>query len=642
MSALRAATLTAAVLVAQQVIAKATRDALFLSSFDVRRLPLMMIAAAAVSLVAVVAMSRAMAAFSPARVLPIALGVSAALLGLEWTLAPRAMALVAYLHVAAFGATLISAFWSLLDEAFDPSTAKRRIAWIAGGGTFGGLVGGLVAWQLAGATSLRTMLLVSAGLHLVAAFTVRPLRGTLRASRVPSEPSRKDAGLGYLVSLAMLVTVVAMSEAVMDYLLGAHASARHGRSPALLSFFALFHAITGVLTLVAQTFLTRAALSRLGVACSVGVLPATTLLASLVSLGPFGAVLLRGSTAVISRSVFRSAYELLFTPIPSERRRAWKTFIDVGFERFGSALGGGLVLFLLALAPRSMALTATLLLVGLSLVSLVLVRRLHVGYVSSLEVKLRSRVSARDEMLRTITSQELDRDELFNARISLPPASRTDRLIEVATVLRSGNRERITAFLAREQPLEPALIGHVIPLLLRDDLSELATAALRRGFDRGIGQLVDALLDPAMPLAIRRRVARALRTSTAQRALDGLVEALHDEQFEVRYEAGRSIVAIRRRVPALHLSRRSVVAAVQHEIEADRAIWETRVQSPRVRQSLDHVFTLLSFLHGDEAVRLASRALSATDRELRGTALEYLETVLPESIRAALWPYVAA
>jgi hypothetical protein len=149
------------------------------------------------------------------------------------------------------------------------------------------------------------------------------------------------------------------------------------------------------------------------------------------------------------------------------------------------------------------------------------------------------------------------------------------------------------------------------------------------------------LLDPAVPLPIRRRVARALRTATGQRALDGLIDALHDEHFEVRYECGRSIVAIRRRFPALHISRRRVLAAVHHEIEADRDTWETRVRTARVRQSLEHVFTLLSFVYGDEAVRLASRALTTSDRELRGTALEYLETVLPDSIRSALWPYVA-
>jgi len=41
-----------------------------------------------------------------------------------------------------------------------------------------------------------------------------------------------------------------------------------------------------------------------------------------------------------------------------------------------------------------------------------------------------------------------------------------------------------------------------------------------------------------------------------------------------------------------------------------------------------------------EPLRLAYRALAADDESLRGTALEYLENVLPPEIKEALWPYL--
>jgi hypothetical protein len=53
-SAVAAAATASAAMIAFQVGGKATRDALFLSSFPVTRLPLMVIAAAALSLVAVI------------------------------------------------------------------------------------------------------------------------------------------------------------------------------------------------------------------------------------------------------------------------------------------------------------------------------------------------------------------------------------------------------------------------------------------------------------------------------------------------------------------------------------------------------------------------------------------------------------
>jgi hypothetical protein len=264
------------------------------------------------------------------------------------------------------------------------------------------------------------------------------------------------------------------------------------------------------------------------------------------------------------------------------------------------------------------------------------VRKLHLGYVASLGGRLRASVAISGDLTR------IDRDEVLDGIDELPPLSR-DGVLEATKILRSGSRERIEAMLARETPLDPALIPHVLKLLEADELAEVATAALQRGFERGVGQLVDALLDAEVPIVVRRRVARALRTSTAQRALDGLVDALSDERFEVRYESGRSMVEMLERNPSLTVSRKRMLAAVQREIALDRAAWDTRghASSPQMRQSLDHVFTLLSFVHGDELVRVASRALGTRDRELRGTALEYLETVLPETTRAELWPYVA-
>jgi hypothetical protein len=43
-----------------------------------------------------------------------------------------------------------------------------------------------------------------------------------------------------------------------------------------------------------------------------------------------------------------------------------------------------------------------------------------------------------------------------------------------------------------------------------------------------------------------------------------------------------------------------------------------------------------------EPLRIAYRSLGSADRRLRGTALEYLEGVLPRHIRERLWPLLDA
>jgi len=62
------------------------------------------------------------------------------------------------------------------------------------------------------------------------------------------------------------------------------------------------------------------------------------------------------------------------------------------------------------------------------------------------------------------------------------------------------------------------------------------------------------------------------------------------------------------------------------------------VLEQRSATGLDHVFTLLGLTLPAEPLRLALQAVSTRDPALRGTALEYLESVLPEQVRAPLWP----
>ena len=65
---------------------------------------------------------------------------------------------------------------------------------------------------------------------------------------------------------------------------------------------------------------------------------------------------------------------------------------------------------------------------------------------------------------------------------------------------------------------------------------------------------------------------------------------------------------------------------------------EAEVLRDRVSRSLEHVFTLLSLLLPRETLRLAFHALHTTDPYLRGTALEYLETTLPDLVWHRLAP----
>jgi hypothetical protein len=61
----------------------------------------------------------------------------------------------------------------------------------------------------------------------------------------------------------------------------------------------------------------------------------------------------------------------------------------------------------------------------------------------------------------------------------------------------------------------------------------------------------------------------------------------------------------------------------------------------RASASLQHLFTLLSAALPEQALlRLAFNGFNSGDSRSRGTALEYLDIVLPSAIKEAVWAYL--
>ena len=70
---------------------------------------------------------RTLVRFGPFRVTALSFAASGVLQVAEWMLLryqPRMAACAIYLHVVAFGAVLLSGFWSVINECFDPRSAN--------------------------------------------------------------------------------------------------------------------------------------------------------------------------------------------------------------------------------------------------------------------------------------------------------------------------------------------------------------------------------------------------------------------------------------------------------------------------------------------------------------------------------------
>ncbi len=670
-------------MIAAQVGSKATRDALFLSSFAPEELPEVVIAAAGAAMLAVFGAARAFGRFGPARIVPLAFAASSGLFVAEWALQPRAPAAVAitlYLHTAIFGALVISGFWSVVNERFDPHSAKRVVRRIGVGATFGGVLGGVLAERIGALAHAHDMLAVLAGLNAVAAVGVQRIGGLAHA---PEEEEDEDAASGmevlqrapYLRALGALVVSTAVGAGLLDYAFKAEAAA-HFSQGSLLSFFAIFHTAAALLSLLLQTGLAKPALQKLGVAGTVATLPTVVLLgASAAALVPrlLTIVIARGVELVLANSIFRSGYELLYTPVAPERKRPTKALIDVAGNRLGDALGSTLTLAVLALAPGSVIVVVLALAAVVSAGSVVLARRLHRGYVRALEERLAIAMPAtstvgldREALFEQVAAQQswsergshpsLYADETVPDEPRAIDAPAGDPVHDAARTLRHGDAPAIRALL-QDAPLDARLIPYAVALLARHDVYPAAIDALRSVAGKATPRLTEALLNPAQPFAIRRRIPRVLEVATGLRAADALRRALQgDPRFEVRYHAALALSRMARRDRSITPTPDEVQAVVRHELEAGRRVWDAQrildedASAPlgdatireRIHRSLEHVFTVLSLAYDPEPLRLSLRALASDDPALRGTALEYLENVLPDGIREGLFAMMDA
>ena len=616
------ASIASGALVAQHVAGKATRDTLFLSHFGLALLPAAMIGAALVSSVAVLGISRALGRYGPARIVPSLFGSAALLFLCEWWLSlhsARGAAIAVYVHTAIFGSASVSAFWSLVNERFDPHVAKKVVGRVASGGTIGGVIGGVVVWRASAHLSVPMMLALLAAINAVGLGAALRLMSGVRPSASHAPEPLAGGGFRivretpYLRDLALLVLAGAVIQALLDWLLSAHASEAYGKGPRLLAFFALFNMIVGVLSFIAQTGLSRPLLEWRGLAGTVKSQPLTVALCAvlaLVSPQLWTVVLLRGGEAVTRNSLYRSAYELFYTPLPTAKKRATKTLIDVGVDRVGTTLGSVALLVIVHFGTDVATRTVLIASIAMAALAWLVATRLHEGYVAALASSLKSgAVALGDDEAADLTTRKtladttalLDRDKLLQrieqfqrtktekekekaaepsgpsvpgASSSLaptpPPDLSADPLVTRAAILRGGDVARTKAALVA--PIAASLASFVIPLLANDAVVRDAVRALRKIAPKATGQLLDALLDPDVDPRVRRRIPRVLKVCRTQRAASGLLLALRDPVFDVRVQVALALAQMQDEAHVV-FAREDVFDIAVHELTAGRSGW---------------------------------------------------------------------
>ncbi len=263
---------------------------------------------------------------------------------------------VFFVWASVFNLFVVSVFWALMVDVFDAEQGRRLFGVIAAGATVGGLLGSTVTAALAPRVGVPVLLLVSMACLEVAVFSVgrlAPLSDALRrhpAARETETPIGGGVLSGithafrspYLVNVSVYMLLYAITSTFLYFEQAAVVARAFKDRAARTAFFAQVDLLVNALTLVLQLFVTGPMLRVLGVAMSLAILPALSVLGfAALGLAPVVATVV--AFQVLRRTsnfaVARPTREVLFTVVAREDKYKTKSFIDTVMYRVGDQAG---------------------------------------------------------------------------------------------------------------------------------------------------------------------------------------------------------------------------------------------------------------------------------------------------------------
>ena len=270
-----------------------------------------------------------------------------------------------YLFGLILGILLISQFWTLANDIYDPRQAKRLFGLIGGGSSLGGATGAALTATLVESLGTKTMLLVSAGIMAVClAIVVRILRTNEKAGQSDASKTGEEEGVGsgeaiallrgsrHLQIIAFVIAFAAIGAAIIEQQLNMATAAAKGakNTDGITAFLAWVGVYLSLIGFVIQVAVTSRIHRLLGIGFALLILPVSLGASGLLML-TVGALWTSGLARVLDTSlrytVDKTTREILFLPLPSDVKYRAKPFIDVTVDRLSKGAGALLILLLI-------------------------------------------------------------------------------------------------------------------------------------------------------------------------------------------------------------------------------------------------------------------------------------------------------
>ncbi|HEX5474051.1 MAG TPA: Npt1/Npt2 family nucleotide transporter [Vicinamibacterales bacterium] len=205
--------------------------------------------------------------------------------------------------------------------------------------------------------------------------------------------------------------------------------------------------------------------------------------------------------------------------------------------------------------------------------------------------------------------------------------------------------------------LSPGVVDALIDALGHPEAGDEAADALARYGNDVVPALEARLLDETTLAATRREIPIALVRIGSGQAAQALVDALLQGDASVRHRVIAGLNKLRRVHPNVpvdrglvdlllaaeisgHYRSYQVLAALMASVEGEEGM--VRELERSMAQELERIFRLMSLLYPDADLQDAYVGLQSANSTIRANALEFLDNVLPPSLRHLLLPLLDA
>ena len=278
-----------------------------------------------------------------------------------------------FVWLSVFNLFVVSVFWSFMADIYTREQGRRMFGVISSGGSIGAFLGSIVTQRYVALIGFEQMLLVSAGLLLLAIFCLGRLQVWADASVGKSAPAGAAvSGLGgnalsgiahvfssrYFIGIAA-ASVIASLLGTALYMFAAQLVSEQISSPnAQTEFFAMINSWTTGLAFVFQALAVKQVVQRYGLDRSLAILP----IASIIGFGLlffvptlFVVAAVTALRRAIGFGFAKPSTDMLYSVVSTEDKYKAKNFIDTTVYRAGDSASTWAIAPILALGVATLS-----------------------------------------------------------------------------------------------------------------------------------------------------------------------------------------------------------------------------------------------------------------------------------------------